>query len=139
MFVQYDNKIYKFKLLIKNLILYWQKIPNWSKIRKKFDSLKSVKNAQHTKYKQILQFLSLVNVLGSVKIVLSQTQKERFTLSSEMFVLFKCLWTKVKMATKKRECHVSRWTKEEVEKFDKALANHVNGFVFCLDRIALKK
>ena len=43
------------------------------------------------------------------------------------------------MAPKKRECHVSRWTKQEVEKFDKALANHVNGFAFCLDRIALKK
>ena len=32
-----------------------------------------------------------------------------------------------------------RWTKEEVEKFSEVLADPVNGFVFCLDRLALKK
>ena len=45
--VQCCNKNYKFKLLTTNSILYWQKILNRTKTRKKYDILKSVKNAQH--------------------------------------------------------------------------------------------
>ena len=32
-----------------------------------------------------------------------------------------------------------RWTKEEVEKFPQGIADPANGFVFCLDNLALKK
>ena len=43
------------------------------------------------------------------------------------------------MAGKEKESDVRRWTKEEVEKFAEVLADRVNGFTFCLDRLALKK
>ena len=43
------------------------------------------------------------------------------------------------MAGKEKERHVRRWTKEEVEKFTEILANPVNGFAVCLERLALKK
>ena len=46
-----------------------------------------------------------------------------------MFFIFKCLWTKVRMAGKEKENHLRRWTKEEVEKFAEVLADPVNGFV----------
>ena len=66
-------------------------------------------------------------------------QIERYSLSNRMFVIFKCLCTKVKMAGKEKEKHVRRWTKEEVEKFAEVLADLVNGLAFCLDRLALMK
>ena len=43
------------------------------------------------------------------------------------------------MAGKEKENHVRRCAKEEVEKFTEVLANPVNGFAFCLDRLASKK
>ena len=43
------------------------------------------------------------------------------------------------MPEKGKESRVRRWTEEEAEKFAKVLADPVNGFVFCLDRLALKK
>ena len=55
-----------------------------------------------------------------------------------MFVVFQCLWTKVKMAGKVKESHVRRWTEEEVEKFTEALDDPVNEFAFCLNRPAQK-
>ena len=39
----------------------------------------------------------------------------------------------------KGKSHAERWTKEKVETFVEVLAHPVNGFVFCLDRLALKK
>ena len=35
--------------------------------------------------------------------------------------------------------YVRRWTKKEVKKFVEVLADSVNGFAFCLDRLALMK
>ena len=43
------------------------------------------------------------------------------------------------MAGKEKESHVRRWTKEKVEKFAEVLTDPVNGFAFCLDRLASKK
>ena len=56
-----------------------------------------------------------------------------------MLVIFKCLWAKVKMAGKEKESHVRRWTKEEEVKSVEVLADLINGFAFCLDRLALEK
>ena len=56
-----------------------------------------------------------------------------------MLVIFKCLWTKVRMAGKEKENHVRRWAKEEEVKFAEVLVDLNNGFAFCLDRLALKK
>ena len=43
------------------------------------------------------------------------------------------------MPGKKDEKNVRRWTKEEVEKFSEVLADPANGFVFALNKLALKK
>ena len=43
------------------------------------------------------------------------------------------------MGGKEKERHVRRWTKERVKKFTEILANPVNGFAVCLERLALKK
>ena len=43
------------------------------------------------------------------------------------------------MAGEEKEIHARRWIKEEVEKFAEVLADHVNGFAFCSDKLALKK
>ena len=43
------------------------------------------------------------------------------------------------MAGKEKESHVRRWTKEEEVKSVEVLADLINGFAFCLDRLALKK
>ena len=34
---------------------------------------------------------------------------------------------------------MERWTKDAMEKFPQVLVDPANGFVFCLDKIALKK
>ena len=56
-----------------------------------------------------------------------------------MFVIFKCFWTTDKIAGKEEKSHLKTWTKKEVGKFAEVLADPVNEFAFCLDRLALKK